>query len=87
MSTVTMQVVEVESLEEEKEKCNCWVVERSLTWFVILLTVVVICLFCNEVLEMMHLRNQIVQTELNWAHEMLQQKQRTYRRHPPLWMP
>ena len=53
-----MQVVEVESLEEEKEKCNCWVVERSLTWFVILLTVVVICLFCNEVLEMMHLRPQ-----------------------------
>ena len=90
MDTVAMKVVEVESLtdqlETEHQHCSCWLVERYLTWFVILLTVVVICLFSNEVLQLMHLRNQILETELE-EHIILHQKTALYRNNPPLWMP
>lgn len=65
-----MQIIEIEPVEDEQKenkwtKGNCWFVERLLFWSLVFLLVVIVCLFCGEVLESMHLQNKIVQHELD----------------------
>lgn len=85
-----MQVIEIEPMNEQdtdnkttaREKC--YFAERVLYWFIVLLTTLIITLFCAEVLELMHLRNSMLKYEL----QKIIQVHNDHLRYKPLaWMP
>lgn len=80
-----MKVVEVDPIHEnDKEQCTCFVIERFLSWFVILFLLFMLTLFFIENLHTMHLKNRIME---NGFEDLLQRKHAIYRKSPPLWMP
>lgn len=86
-----MQVIEIEAMNEKetgstttaREKCDF--TERVLYWFIVLLSALLITLFCIEVLELMHLRNSMLKYEL---HKIIQVDNDHLGSYKPLaWMP
>jgi hypothetical protein len=86
-----MQVIEIEPMNEKETgstttaREKCYFAERVLFWFIVLLSALIITLFCIEVLELMHLRNSMLKYELQ---KIIQVHNEHLRRYKPLaWMP
>lgn len=84
-----MQVIEIEPMNEEKNtnssaREKCIFAERVGCWFIVLLTTLIISLFCAEVLELMHLRNSILKYELQ---KIIHGHNNYFQYKPIPWMP
>ena len=62
-----MHVIEIEPMIEQENNVTstekCQFVERVLYWIIVFVLLLSIVLFCGEVLQLMHLRNDIIQHE------------------------
>lgn len=83
-----MQVIEIEPMNEQKEDLTdvekCRFIERVLYWVIIFVVITLIVLFCGEVLQLMHLRNELMQHEF----EQLVHLHNEHTHYKPVpWMP
>ena len=86
-----MQVIEIEAMNEQETDSTttarekCYFAERVLFWFIVLLLALIITLFCIEVLELMHLRNSMLEYELHKIIQLDNDHLGSYK--PRAWMP
>ena len=83
-----MQVIEIEPMNEQKEDLTdvekCRFIERVLFWIIVFVMITLIVLFCGEVLQLMHLRNELMQHEYQ---ELLHISNEHTHYKPVPWMP